>query len=206
MIGIVRCGTGNIGSVISALSYLGAEVLVVETPEQLADCDRVVLPGVGAFREAMLRLEENRLAQTLQNYALDLKKPILGICLGMQVMAELGLEGGETRGLGWFKATVRRIQPQNSSERIPHVGWNEIRIRCPHKLLQGIPNFADFYFVHSFTMAPSDESCVVADCKYADGVTAIVARDNIVGVQFHPEKSQEYGLRMIENFLDWNPS
>jgi len=206
MVGVVRCGSGNIGSVVSAMEYLGADTVVVEEPAQIEQCERLVLPGVGSFREAMCRLEEKSFVPALNKFVLEVKRPVFGICLGMQLMAQTGLEGGETRGLGWFEGTVQKIQTKSGKERIPHVGWNELTIRRPHALLQGIPSPADFYFVHSYTLATKDRDCVVADCLYADGVTAIVARDNIFAVQFHPEKSQNYGLHMLENFLGWNPS
>jgi glutamine amidotransferase len=206
MLGILYCGSGNVGSVINAFNYLGADSILVQTPEHFEECTRLVLPGVGSFRDAVQKLHDRNLVAGLQNFAMVSKKPVLGICLGMQIMAETGFEGGETEGLGWFKGTVERIQPTSERERVPHVGWNELSIQQQHPLLEGIPDHADFYFVHSYSLLLQDPSCLLATCDYASGVAAIVAKGNVFATQFHPEKSQEYGLRMIENFLDWNPS
>jgi glutamine amidotransferase len=206
MVGIVHCGSGNIGSVAGAVSYLGADPLVVQDPGQIEECERLILPGVGSFREAVEQLRALGLADALHRFALESKRPVLGICLGLQVMASRGFEGGETAGLGWFEGDVRRIQAAAKTDRIPHVGWNEVVIRKSHPLLEGIPDRSDFYFVHSYTVSLADERFLVATCPYGEGVTAIMARDNIFAVQFHPEKSQDHGLRMLDNFLSWEPS
>lgn len=203
MIGIIHCGTGNIASVANAINHLGGEARIILRPEEIDDCERLVLPGVGSFFEAMKTLRDSGFEAALQVHVRERKKPVLGICLGMQVMAALGTEGGEAAGLGWFAGTVRKLVSANSSDRIPHVGWNQLQILQNHPLLAGVPTAADFYFVHSYTMRA--EEGVVATCDYADGVTAIVARDNIFATQFHPEKSQDHGLKILENFLDWQP-
>ena len=205
MLGILHCGSGNVGSVINAFNYLGADSILVQTPEHFEQCTRLVLPGVGSFRDAVQKLHHRNLVAGLQNFAMVSKKPVLGICLGMQIMAETGLEGGETAGLGWFKGTVERIQPTSAKERVPHVGWNELSIHRPHPLLEGIPDHADFYFVHSYSILLQDASSLVATCDYASGVTAIVAKGNIFAMQFHPEKSQDHGIRILDNFLAWQP-
>ena len=206
MVGIVHCGSGNIGSVAGAASYLGADPLVVQDPGQIDECERLILPGVGSFRAAVEQLRALGLADALHRFALESKRPVLGICLGMQVMASRGFVGGETAGLGWFEGDVRRIQAAAKTDRIPHVGWNEVVIRKSHPLLEGIPDRSDFYFVHSYTVSLADERFLVATCSHGESVTAIMARDNIFAVQFHPEKSQDHGLRMLDNFLSWEPS
>lgn len=206
MVGIVHCGSGNIGSVAGAIDYLGGDPLIVREPAQFDQCSRLILPGVGSFREAVEQLRALGLAEALHRFALESKRPVLGICLGMQIMASKGFEGGETEGLGWFQGSVKKIQTNVHPARIPHVGWNEVVVRKSHPLLEGIPDRADFYFVHSYTVSLDDEEFLIATCPYADGVTAIMARDNIFAVQFHPEKSQDQGLRMLDNFLTWEPS
>lgn len=205
MLGILHCGSGNVGSVINAFNYLGADSILVQRAEHFEQCTHLVLPGVGSFRDAVQKLHDRNLVAGLQNFARVLKKPVLGICLGMQIMAETGLEGGETAGLGWFKGTVERIHPTYQRERVPHVGWNELSIHRQHPLLEGVPDHADFYFVHSFSLLLQASNCLVATCPYAHGVTAIVAKENVFAMQFHPEKSQDHGIRILENFLSWQP-
>ena len=206
MVGILHCGSGNIGSVVNAFNYLGADSILVQKPEHFEQCTRLVLPGVGSFRDAVQKLHDRNLVTGLQTYAMVSKKPVLGICLGMQIMAETGFEGGETAGLGWFKGAVERIQPISEKERVPHVGWNDLSIHRQHPLLDGVPDHADFYFVHSYSLLVKESSCLVATCAYAHGVTAIVAKENVFAMQFHPEKSQDHGIRILDNFLAWQPS
>jgi glutamine amidotransferase len=206
MVGSLHCGSGNIGSVVNAFNYLGADTTLVQKPEHFEQCTRLVLPGVGSFRDAVQKLHDMNLVTGLQTYAMVLKKPVLGICLGMQIMAEIGFEGGETQGLGWFKGTVERIQTNSKNERVPHVGWNDLLIHQKHPLLEGVPDQADFYFVHSYSVLLQESSCLVASCAYAHGITAILAKENVFAMQFHPEKSQDHGIRILENFLNWQPS
>jgi glutamine amidotransferase len=205
MVGIIHCGSGNIGSVSGAVSHLGGHPVIVERPGQMDKCSRLILPGVGSFREAVTQLHARSLWGDLQRFALESGRPVLGICLGMQIMASRGFEGGETEGLGWFEGSVDRIQTTKQAARLPHVGWNEVVVCQSHPLLAGIPDKSDFYFVHSYTVSLADKSSLVATCPYGDGVTAIMAKANIVAVQFHPEKSQDHGLRMLDNFLGWEP-
>ena len=205
MVGILHCGSGNIGSVVNAFHYLGADTTLVQKPEHFEQCSRLVLPGVGSFRDAVLQLDGKGLIPDLQTFAMVSKKPVLGICLGMQIMAEIGFEGGETQGLGWFKGTVERIQTNFKNERVPHVGWNDLSINQKHPLLEGVPDQADFYFVHSYSVLLQESSCLVASCAYAQGITAIVAKENVFAMQFHPEKSQDHGMRILDNFLHWQP-
>lgn len=189
-------------SVRNAFDSLGADVIICSRPDELDRCDRLVLPGVGAFGDYMHNMTERGFTAAI---ALEKSKPLLGICLGMQVMARRGYESGDTEGLGRLDAEVARIDPGQDEVRIPHVGWNDLTIQKPSPLLKGIPAGADFYFVHSYTMRCFDPSDVVATCAYGGGVTAAVCRDNMFATQFHPEKSQEHGLRLLENFLEWSP-
>jgi glutamine amidotransferase len=205
MVGILHCGSGNIGSVVNAFNYLGADTTLVQKPEHFEQCSRLVVPGVGSFRDAVLQLDGKGLIPGLKTFAMVSKKPVLGICLGMQIMAEIGFEGGETNGLGWFKGSVERIQTTSKNERVPHVGWNDLLIHQKHPLLEGVPDQADFYFVHSYSVLLQESSCLVASCAYAHGITAILAKENVFAMQFHPEKSQEHGVRILDNFLNWQP-
>ena len=205
MVGIIHCGTGNIGSVANAIEHIGGDARIVNSPEELEECERIILPGVGSFLEGMGSMRSKGFETALQLHAIELKKPTLGICLGMQLMAAYGTEGGGCRGLGWFDGSVEKLVPGTSAERIPHVGWNQLTIHREHDLLRGVPIQTDFYFVHSYAMKVANENELIASCDYASGVTAIVGRDNIFATQFHPEKSQDSGLKILENFLDWNP-
>ena len=205
MIGIVHCGYGNIASVANAIDHLGGDAAVIKSPGELDDCTSIIIPGVGSFFDIMEKLRIAGFEQALNENIIIRKKPVLGICLGMQLMASLGTEGGRCAGLGWFVGTVEKMQSENPTERIPHVGWDQIRICRPHALLKGVPAHADFYFVHSYGMKPENPDDVIAGCDYAGGVAAIVGRDNVFATQFHPEKSQDHGLRILENFMDWRP-
>lgn len=205
MTGIVHCGSGNIGSVANAVEYLGGDATIIESPDDLDACERIIFPGVGSFYDVMVRLGQSGFCDALNRNVLEQRKPTLGICLGMQLMATSGMEGGGVNGLGWFESTVERITPASDLERVPHVGWNQIEVHRAHRLLDGIPPGSDFYFVHSFAMRARNAADVVATCDYGGGFVAAVARDNIFAVQFHPEKSQDHGLKIMENFLDWNP-
>lgn len=205
-VGVVDYGMGNLLSVYNALYTLGADVQYCQTPEQINAAERLVLPGVGAFRDCIQQLHQRGLVEALTQAVKVAGKPILGICLGMQVMAQRSHEGGMYEGLGWFKAEVKRLKPGPEQLRIPHIGWNNIEQRQSHPVLAGLPASPDFYFVHSYALVCEDASELIATCDYGQAVTAMVARDNMVATQFHPEKSQDYGLRMLENFLDWSPT
>lgn len=204
MIAIVDYGMGNLRSVYNALDRIGGEPLIVSDPEQLAKADRIILPGVGSFGGCIDNLTRTGFQESLKREVLERGKPILGICLGMQVMAAEGDEFGLHPGLGWFDARVELITPEDASLRVPHIGWNDITC-SPHPLFAGLPALPDVYFVHSFHMRCNTSEHVVATCDYGGLLTAAVARDNIFATQFHPEKSQDLGLRILENFLDWKP-
>jgi len=205
MVGIIDYGMGNLLSVFHAVEHLGYEASFCRSAEEIADMERLILPGVGAFRDCMANLRGRGLVEALNNAVLCRNIPILGICLGMQAMARRSYEGGEHSGLGWFAADVVRLEPGDPSLRVPHMGWNSLSRRTPHPLFAGVPDQADFYFVHSFHMRCDHPSEVAASSDYGGPVTAAVGRGNIFATQFHPEKSQEHGLRLLENFLNWTP-
>lgn len=206
MIGIVDYGMGNLRSVLHAFSLLTDDVMICADPEEVAKLDRVVVPGVGAFGECMANLREHGMLDALNEAVLQRRRPTLGICLGMQAMARSS-EEGQTRhqGLGWFEADVIKLAPRDSSLRIPHVGWNDLTLATPCPLFRGVPKHPDFYFVHSFWMRCDRPQDVAATFDYGGDFTAAICKDNIFATQFHPEKSQDHGLKVLENFLDWNP-
>ncbi len=197
---VINYGMGNLGSVRRAFEECGANVLVSGDPADLADAERIVLPGVGAFPDGMANLNAAgwpaRLREALQNPGVHL----LGLCLGMQLLADKGYEGGETAGLGLIHGKVKRLQP-TGGERIPHVGWNEVRFARPNPLFGGIPDGTDFYFVHSYHFQAADPASVLATTPYCGAFTSVVGAGNVFGTQFHPEKSSKPGFHLIRNFL-----
>lgn len=205
MVGIVDYGMGNLLSVYNAIDWIGADVEIIRNPDELEDVERIILPGVGAFRDCIANLNETGFAAALQTEVILKKKPIFGICLGMQVMAAFGHEGASRAGLGWFQADIVRIKPDDPQLKVPQVGWNQLTYDPKHPIFQELPEIPEFYFVHSFHMECQDKSDVVATTQHGMQVTAAVCRDNIFATQFHPEKSQDYGLKILENFLSWNP-
>ncbi len=206
MVGIIDCGIGNILSVKNAFEAIGADTKICIHPEQLKDYERIVLPGVGAFGDCMAKLQSRGFLAALNNEVVGNTKPILGICLGMQVMAKHGFEGGEKfNGLGWFDADVVRLNPSDKSLRIPHVGWNNINIKQENPLFNRLPQAADFYFVHSYYMVCRDNGDIAAEFEYGGNFTAAVQKRNIFATQFHPEKSQDFGLMILKNFIQWKP-
>jgi imidazole glycerol-phosphate synthase subunit HisH len=205
MIAIIDYGMGNILSVKNAISMAGEEAKIFSSTEGLDEAERIVLPGVGAFPDCMTNLRNKGFVEALEEVVFQRGTPILGICLGMQAMAKRSLEGGEHTGLGWFDAEVVRLNPKSSSLRIPQIGWNEVTYRKDSPLFAGLPDQPDFYFVHSYFMKCNDERDVDATCDYGGSVTAAVRKGNVFATQFHPEKSQDYGLKVLDNFLKWRP-
>jgi glutamine amidotransferase len=205
MIGILDYGMGNLLSVYNAFEYFGVDVTFCKTPVELESVDRIVIPGVGAFKDCIYKLRAENLIDSLNEQVLEKRKPTLGICLGMQIMAKKSFEGGEYEGLGWFDAEVIKLHPENPSLKIPNIGWDEVQFRNESPLFNGIPQNADFYFVHSYYMKCAAEIDVVAHYHYSMPVTAAVSKANIFATQFHPEKSQDNGLKIIENFIQWVP-
>ena len=205
MIAIVDYGMGNVRSLRNAFEYLGEDVVVTSDAAELDAADRVVLPGVGAFGDAMVAIRERGLEPVLNRQALELKKPVLGICLGMQLFAKTSIEHGEHRGLGWIDADIRRLDVP-APLKVPHVGWNDLHFSATDWLFDGIrPGQANFYFVHSFHMVCHDTTDRIATTDYGSDVTAVVRRGNLIAAQFHPEKSQDNGLKMLGNWVRWNP-
>lgn len=202
MIGIIDYGMGNLLSVRHALERIGATAFLCETPGDLSRAEKLILPGVGAFSACMKNLHSKGFVPALHETVLQKRIPILGICLGMQAMAERGFEGEETPGLGWFAGEVIRIESGANALRVPHMGWQEVET-VSNPLFAGLPTHPDFYFVHSYHLKASDPRNIIATCSYGSPLVAAVNRENIFATQFHPEKSQEYGLRVLTNFLEW---
>lgn len=205
MIAIVDYGMGNVRSLRNAFEYLGAEVTLTADAAVLDEAERVVLPGVGAFGDAMAAIRARGLEQVLARQALQLKKPVLGICLGMQLFARTSAEHGMHTGLGWLSADIQRLAVARPLK-VPHVGWNELHFNPDDWLFKGIrPGHANFYFVHSYHMVCHQASDLIATAEYGGPITAVVRSGNLVAAQFHPEKSQDNGLKMLGNWMDWSP-
>lgn len=200
MIVIVDYGMGNTGSVKNALLFLGKEAVISRNPEDLHRATHLILPGVGAFGDGMKKLVDFGLVRILEEEVLMKKKPILGICLGMQLFADIGEEGGTHKGLGWISGGTRRFRVDEKRFRLPHIGWNDVETRESATLFEGVTPEV-FYFVHSYVIEPSDPSVVTASCDYGEVFSAAVEKENIFGVQFHPEKSQKAGLAVLKNFI-----
>jgi len=210
-IAVVDYGSGNLRSVAKALTRAVAEagygdhVVVTSDPDEVRRAERIVLPGVGAFGDCMRGLDDlPGMHQVLQEQVIEGGRPFLGICVGMQLMAEWGREHGDHKGLGWMPGEVVPLDPADLALKVPHMGWNALDMTRPHKLLEGIAPGAHAYFVHSYHFKAAPE-LVCAETDYAGPITALVGRDNLAGTQFHPEKSQAVGLKLITNFLEWRP-
>lgn len=205
MIGVVDYGMGNLLSVYNALYYIGADVMFCKNPDDLEHVERIVIPGVGAFKDCISKLNSTGFVEALHSHVIKRGKPTMGICLGMQLMGNRSFEGGEFEGLGWFDADVVKLSPSDPNLRIPNIGWNSVDFDTNCPLFKGIPARSDFYLVHSYYMKVHDVSDVVATYDYTYPVTAAVKKNNIFATQFHPEKSQDYGLKILENFIEWRP-
>jgi glutamine amidotransferase len=214
-VAIVDYGSGNLHSAAKAFERAARDaapeqtIIVTSDPEAVRRADRVVLPGVGAFADCRRGLDAiPGMVEALEECVRGRGRPFFGICVGMQLMAERGREYAVTQGLGWIGGEVDRIAPSDPALKIPHMGWNTLNPRKPHPLFDGIalgPQGLHAYFVHSFALKPANRSDLVAEADYGGAVTAVVGRDNMVGTQFHPEKSQRLGLALIANFLKWKP-
>lgn len=212
---IIDYGSGNLHSAAKAFESAAREasqasnIIVSPRPEDVLSADRIVLPGVGAYGDCKHGLERvPGLIAALEEAVRGKGRPFLGICVGMQLLSERGLEFTETPGLGWIKGEVRAIEPNDPALKIPHMGWNTLDAGNAHALLDGIPTGPDgwhAYFVHSFGLVAKEPRVVVARTDYGGPITAMVADGNIAGTQFHPEKSQKLGLKLIANFLSWKP-
>ena len=208
-VALIDYGSGNLRSAQKALIRAAdgrADIVVTNDPAVVAAADRIVLPGVGAFAACMAALSERQGVIEAMNHAVhDRGAPFLGICVGLQLMASRGLEFGVTPGLGWIDGDVRRIETDDPHLKIPHMGWNNLLAVTDLPVLSGLKDGAPVYFTHSFAFYPSDETDVAAWVDHGGRFPAAVARDNLAGVQFHPEKSQSTGLKLLSDFLEWCP-
>lgn len=201
-IGVLNLGMGNLRSVSNAVYQLGHDPVVVETPESLEDLSHLIIPGVGSFHTAMRRMSERGLHRAVEAFAAS-GRPILGLCLGMQLLAGFGEEGEATVGLGLVDGRVTRLRTELVPA-IPHVGWNSMELSRDHPVAAGIRSGVDFYFVHSYHFEPAAREDVLGTTEYGEQLVAAVARGNVLGFQFHPEKSQKNGLQLIDNFCLWD--
>lgn len=203
---LVDYGAGNLRSVANALKAAGAQgVVVTADPNVVRTADRIVLPGVGAFRACIGALAGvPGLIEAMEERVLVGGAPFLGICVGMQLLADRGVEHGVTNGLGWIGGEVRIIEPADTSIKVPHMGWNDVE-PMPHRGAAELIEPGEAYFLHSYHFVPEEGTNIAAMSDHGGGIVAAVARDNILGVQFHPEKSQSYGLAMLARFLEWKP-
>jgi glutamine amidotransferase len=199
-VALIDYGAGNLHSVANALKAAGArDIAVTADPDVVAGADRIVLPGVGAFGACASALRGvDGMVEAIEQRVRGEGAPFLGICVGMQLMADIGEEMGEHPGLGWIKGRVRHLTPADPTAKVPHMGWNDVRLLSPHPLIEA----GEAYFLHSFAFEGDD---IVAITDHAGPVAAAIARDNLAGVQFHPEKSQRYGLDLLARFLEWRP-
>ena len=211
-IALIDYGSGNLRSaekaLVKASDALGGvrRVVVTADPDLIARADRIVLPGVGAFAACAAALHaRDGLVEALEAAVRGRGTPFLGVCVGMQLMASRGLEFGQTPGLDWIGGEVRRLQPRGDAFKVPHMGWNDIQLSAPHPIFEGLERDSPMYFTHSFAFFPDDDAAVAASVDHGGRFAAAVTRGNMAGVQFHPEKSQSAGLKLLANFLDWRP-
>jgi glutamine amidotransferase len=208
-VAIVDYGAGNLRSAEKALAEAAgdsAHVIVTADPEAIRKADRVVLPGVGAFADCKRGLDAlPGMVEALEETVLKAGKPFLGICVGMQLMASVGVEFGTHKGLDWIKGKVVALDPADRSLRIPQMGWNDLTLNARHPALASLGGGEHAYFVHSYHFIAERPADVLATVEYGGPVTAVIGRDNLLGVQFHPEKSQQVGLNLLASFLKWNP-
>lgn len=204
MIAVVDYGMGNLHSVAQALEAVGADaVRVTNRAQDLRDAERIVLPGQGAFPDAMRALQATGLVEALTEEVRARRKPFLGLCLGLQLLAEVSSEYGTTEGLGWLPTRVEQLAPADPELKLPHVGWNEVVFERETPLARGLKARPVFYFAHSYCLVSERPDIVVASCDYGGRFVAAIQQENLFATQFHPEKSQEVGLRLLRNFLSW---
>ncbi|MDC0125508.1 imidazole glycerol phosphate synthase subunit HisH [Candidatus Pelagibacter sp.] len=203
---IVDYNSGNISSVINSFKEVAKEKVNIEVTsdlEKIKLSDKVVLPGQGSFKSCIEALNSIKgLVDTLNQFAINSKKPLLGICVGLQMFADIGYEETETNGLGWISGKVSKINNQNNKYKLPHIGWNEINILKDSKVFKDIENNSHMYFVHSYEFIPNDKSVIAATTDYSSNIVCAVEKENIFGMQFHPEKSDKTGLKIIDNFIN----
>ena len=203
---IVDYNSGNISSVINSFKEVAKDKVNIEVTSDLnkiKSSDKVVLPGQGSFKSCVDALNNiNGLVDTLNNFAISNKKPLLGICVGLQMFADIGFEETETKGLGWISGKVSKIDNKNGKFKLPHIGWNQISIVRDSKIFKDIENNSHMYFVHSFEFLPEDKNVISATTDYSSKIVCAVEKENIFGTQFHPEKSDKIGLKIIDNFIN----
>jgi glutamine amidotransferase len=207
---IVDYGSGNLRSAAKALEVANkninanSKILITSDPEVIKKSNKIVLPGQGSFRDCYLGIKKiNGLVDILNDFVLVQKKPIFGICVGMQLFAKIGYESEETKGFGWIDGVVKKINNINKTLKLPHMGWNQIEFKKDFSLFSGIENRSHMYFVHSYEFLTKQKNCIVATTNYGNSIIVAVAEGNIFGTQFHPEKSQKNGIKLLENFLKW---
>jgi glutamine amidotransferase len=209
-VSIVDYGTGNLNSVSKAVEVAGlrinekVSVKISNKPQDILNSDRIILPGQGSYRQCVLAIKNiNGLWEAINEFVLIKKRPIFGICVGMQIFSEEGFEEEKTQGFGWLNGSVKKIILKDPQLKLPHMGWNEINILNKHSLFDGIENLSDYYFAHSYYFDAKNKSDIVCSVKYEEDLVAAILKDNIFGTQFHPEKSQENGIKLLSNFLNW---
>ncbi len=209
---VIDYGSGNLRSAAKSLEAAAkltdknVSVLVSDKASDLSDADKIVLPGQGAYGDCMRGLRGvDGLLEALNSAVLDKGVPFLGICVGMQLMAARGIEHGDHKGLGWFPGLVSGLDPVIKTLKIPHMGWNNLTMVRTHPVFEGLPRDAHVYFVHSFAYQPDQADEVIANVDYGGPVTAAIGNGNLLGVQFHPDKSQAIGLKILANFINWHP-
>ena len=201
-VAVIDYGLCNIDSVARAVVECGGTAIITDRAEEILLATHIVLPGVGSFTDAMQNIRKASLDVILKKRVEEERIPFLGICLGMQLLATKGWEGGETQGLGWIAGEVRRLEPPDPSVRIPHVGWNTVEQVRSSPLLAGVASGKDFYFVHSYAFKPEDASVISGTCSYGEDFVAAVEKNRVCATQFHPEKSQKAGLQVLTNFIE----
>lgn len=201
-VAIVDYGVNNLDSVRRAFEETGSQVVLTDQAAEIETASAIVLPGVGAFADGMQNLRQRGLDRVLTEQVVERRIPTLGLCLGMQLMAKVGHEGGTAPGLGWIDAEVQRLEPRDRSQRVPHAGWNEVHYTKPDPLFAGVPDGKDFYFVHSFHVKLRESGDEIGRTNYCGGFTAALHHGNVYGCQFHPEKSQKVGFQVLRNFVD----
>ena len=202
---IVDYNSGNISSVINSFTEVAKDkvnIIVTSDLNKIKSCDKVVLPGQGSFKTCIDALNKiDGLSSTLNEFVISNKKPLLGICVGLQMFADVGYEETETKGLGWISGKVSKIDNQNRKYKLPHIGWNQIKIIKDSKIFKDIEDNSHMYFVHSYEFIPNDKNVISATTDYSSNIVCSVEKENIFGTQFHPEKSDKMGLRIVENFI-----
>jgi len=207
---VIDYGSGNLKSAAKALEAaadnlnLNLKVIVTSDPKIIKESKKIILPGQGSFRDCYLSIKKiPGLGDALNEFVLVKKKPIFGICVGMQLFAKTGYESQETKGFSWIDSEVRKINNMNKTLKLPHMGWNQIEFKKDFALFSGLENKSHMYFVHSYELKTKQKDCIVATTNYGNQIIVAVAKENIFGTQFHPEKSQKNGLKILENFLKW---